>query len=396
MKSYVRNETSIVIRLICLILVSLAAGLFYYSIVLEENVLEVDNTTVATVYLGNKNTNEYQLVLTNRIVDFKREMNYTIIFQDYEYKINSNILNYDIERTVENIISNYMNSFVVTINEDSFGNILDDIENSLPQEIRDNILLDTLYDDIIKEAKVLTLEKIYYLSDYLSDELIETEIASTVITPVSNLSYPNIRLVDEIIIDSNSYFSLLSALEDENLNNEEMSMIGSAIKELVRHTNFKDLYSHSYEVLPEWAKVGANVRILEKNEYDLTFINPNEYNFVVKITPVDLDSIKFSLHSYPFTNSYKQEFFKIDTINYNVEVVDNPNLDLDEENVIVTETLTSFIYQKVVTEGVNGSVYEIYREITSLDGNKSYEILEREYYHPVNEVVEQKTVLKVG
>ena len=392
MKEWVRKSGYIYLSLSILILAVLFASAMVSLFWTEE---KASNTTVGTVYLGDKSAQDYEISLLLGISEWKEKANFRISYNEYERNIPLDIFEFDVDTTIFNLVENQKNLAIFSLSEPYFSEFKTDIEKYFGSVIYEALDVEKLFNDILYDAEKMSLQKTYTLYSYLNDELSKTSLN---ISKISNIRSYDINeivsLANEIHIPANERFSLLDTIGSVNLSNEQMSIIASGIQSVIMPTSFSGIISQQYLDLPIWSESGKNVRILQVSKIDFSFFNPIDTDYIVKIEKKGINTLEFELIGFPFISEFAIESVLDNEIAYQTEYVEDITIGPDTKNVIIIEQEFDTVYRVLEKEGQSGSLTIFYRTITHPDGSSETSSILQEFVNPQNRIYRQNTVDK--
>lgn len=327
----------------------------------------VDHTSIGFIYLGNFKEDQYGTVISREVDLWKDDADYRILYQDYSYIIDLNILDLDLDTTLLNIEKNQKNQAYFNLSNDQSIILRDEIETQFTLSLTSTFDMSSFVNDLLDDADNLKTLKVYELEAYLNPDLATTVLDHKTMSSITNTDVDTIiSQVTTINIAANERFSLLDQLGDLTLSNEQLSIIASGIQSVTMNTNFNGFIFEQNYTLPSWATSGQNVRILRINQFDLTFFNGFDFNYQITIQKINDTTLEFSLLGYPLITSYETApVFQV-AIPYQTIYIINETIDETTPGVIIIETDTEYTYHLLVQSGVAGYVTFYVRTETRL------------------------------
>ncbi len=392
---YFKHNIYFMISLITLSLSVMFAVVMLIALDLGES---VEETSVGFIYLGSYTEDQYSSVLTARVTQWQDTADYQLIYQGYELDVDLTLFDFNVNDTISNITTNKNNKAHFVLNAANEILLMNSIQENLTSNVFNAFEKDSFLEDLLTDMGSLNNRKVYQLKTYLEEGLKESAIHSIVIDQIefSDVNFI-VEKVESFEILAASKFSLLNTPELTNeLDNNQLSIIASALQKLTLETHFEGYVFSSHYILPVWAKPGMNVRILKVNQFDFSFYNRISENFTIEIEKVGEDSLEFTLKGYPYMTSYIASVDDSITIPYPIRYVENLLIDETTPGVIVTETDTEFTYEIITTPGITGQVISYYKTITPLNGSSTTLKIYDEQYPATPEIREQNIVIKGG
>lgn len=358
---------------------------------------DVEKTSVGFIYLGNFEPDQYETILSQRIQQWKNTADYKIIYQNNEYIIDITWFDFEIDETINQISVNQNNRAFFSLSTTNDSALKTELENTFTTSIVNQFAYQWFIDDLLEDMGSLKNRKVYQLIDYLDETASLHVISEKIVSSVDSEDVISIlENVTEIKIFENSRFSLLNYLKHTTLSNTQLSVIASAMQELMIETHFNGFIFEQNPTMPDWAEIGSNVRILKVNQFDFSFFNGLNHSYTIMLEKLTDTSIEFKLIGYPYITEYKATQNIEVIIPYQTIIIENEEIDDATPEVIVTETDTHFIYQVITQTGVDGFVVFFYRTIDPNQPNPLTLTLYNEQYLPIHEIIEQNIVEKVG
>ncbi|KGX93624.1 hypothetical protein N781_10555 [Pontibacillus halophilus JSM 076056 = DSM 19796] len=336
-----------------------------------------EGTAVGPVVLSGLTKSEANHLLTeesNRWIE-----SHPIEFEkkEEEFVIDKPEINFDIEQTLEQLQEGVSNPFVVTVGPSFISQLSSELEGDLVQ----SLTLDQLKSDLMRRAQQLKPEAISYsVYQYMesgTEELYE-EVARYEL-PISDDVQPSdvIAYLNGTRIKPNEPYSILNEVEGKEILNERaLNLVASGIYGAVLQTNFVIQQRHLSATLPDYAELGREASIRSDQAHDLVINNPNQSTYEVWVKR-DGEQLVVTLHGYPLPNDY------------DVQVTSKQ--DLKPRTVVQYSSTLAEGQSKLVNEGVDGVVVEVYRTIKDNGIILSEEFISEDYYPPTN-----RTILKYG
>ncbi len=356
-----------------------------------------DQTSVGHLYLGEYEQDQYGTILTQKINSWKIAADYKMTFQGYELPIDLDLFDFDVTTTVNQIVQNELNSAYFTLSEANQATLVSEISVQFTAFLASHFDFQQFLVDVNKDLSSLKSKKTYDFIDYLDPAIYDNELNSVDVTQINETDVDAIvDFFSQIDILAHERFSLLTALADYDLSNEQKSIIASAIEALSLNTSFSGYIFQQYTTLPSWAESGMNVRILQVSGTDFSFYNDMAYDFKIIVEKVGETTLRFKLLGIPYITSYSTEAVISNSVAYETLYVEDLSLNAATPNVVIVDTLTETTYTLLTQAGENGQVITFVRTITPLGGTPMDVVLFGEQVIPVNEIILEHVVSKVG
>lgn len=358
-----------------------------------------EGTSVGYIYLGGLDESEYQTVLVSKVASWKADAHYQVKFQGYTHEINLNRFLFDVSTTLSMLESGEKNQAYFTISENNRNNLIDELEATFTNTIINGLNFESFISHVFSDLGNLTTYKTYQLDDFLPDTLPTRPMNTAIITNLSNENFDALtgETVLTLIIQPKTRFSLLNTYQDTLYTNEQLSIIASGLQKLLRDSPMTNFIFNENPVLPAWAELGMNVRILRVNQYDFTFYNPLDYAVIVFVFPEDNNQLRFTLSTYPFLSSYTTSTVLLTSVPFQEINLEDDTVDENTLGVeIWDETDEEITYRVLISSGSNGSISAYVRTETFLSGDTEVIRLYEEETLPIPAVYHYYTYSKVG
>jgi hypothetical protein len=368
-----------------IIFVILAATIFvvwYMTLGYKIGTYDAD-TRLGSVYIGGLTEEEVVPRIDDKISYWFNDE--TIVFelkyQGYSYEFDRNLFLFDIEASLLFVDMGSINELVVYY-QGTDRSLVEQQITELPflANVIENVDLELLINDVLNDAKLMKSFSSKNIEDYLIDLEQSIELIG-----VSSFNTPEGVQIDQIIEDIEEVYPdgriIISEKElfditgpfGEIMNDADMSVLSSAMLELILSTNFIvnevhyepniDFAQYTIEDYPFYAR---NTHVNQIVDEGFSFYNPNESEYYFVINAVDDFSGTVSLYGLPFE--------------YDIDVQINKT----ELGYITQGTQNVDLLQN----GFNGVIIEVVRVTTDLDGNVVYnEVILFEFYPPIKEII---------
>jgi len=392
--SWIKRNLYLVITLSALLSSLLFASIMF---IVFQNQTRVDQTSVGFIYLGNKQTSEYADTLNLEVTIWKNSANYQVTFQEYAYRLDMSLFEFNLSATLSQIQRDRRNKAVFSITPENQNLLISEIANLLTAGNESVILKDQLIEDLLSDINELYSRKVYPMSSYVVSTYQESIIDQTTLSNISTTDADQImQYGSELVILQNKRFSLLNELGSTPLTNTQMSIIASGLLGVSGKVNFNGFLFEQNLSLPTWADYGKNVRILRVNQFDLTFFNQSQQNLKLEIERTSDTSLTFKLIGYPTITGYSFDTEIKIAIPFQTMILPLNTLDEHTPGVIIIETDTEITYKLLHQTGVLGSVL-FFNRTMSVPGEDPVVVrIYSEQYLPVDEIYYQHVVPKVG
>ncbi len=383
--------------IILILLISINIGMIVFTL---DSFLTSNNqgyTILGTISLTNYDQDEYVDVINEGLEEWEDIADYHILYQNIEYPFDLTFFDFNIYESINQIVEDDINPLVVEFNMTKQHQLNDELIDTFGEHIMNKVDTEQLYIDILRDAKIMERLSTYRLQDYMQNSEQQTLLNSFTASSDSVNHALILEEASSFTITQNKRFSLLDALRDSNLENRELSYIATQLMQLSINSHFTSYDFTPYLIdEPEFVQTFANAEVLSSLGQDFSFYNTYDYDLEVTITALNENELVFSLYGYPYVNTYEDETTIISTIPFSSTYITNEILTDTTPEIIIEETTTDYIYLLLVTEGVDGHVYEISRKITHPNGTITYQLLYYQQTRTTTAIYEQNIVAKEG
>lgn len=383
-----RKKIIYLVSLLSLVLVGVLIGIviFIYNNINKITTYSSD-TTIANISVGGLYYNEARSTLSQEAFNWQRTAKITLTYQKEAIaSVNPSIFSININRSIHELKDGQNNKLYVDIIQERYPNYFETLLADYVEKLQySQFDLERLQADLLRKVEKLNYMIEVDLGAYIagyedyrkSDESIIKSITLPNLTQNEMQSFLQrfTNLVPEqmIILPGKSQFSLLaynqSLIETHSygFNDQELSLIGTGIYELILYTNFQNIHKHISDDVrkkADYAKDGFEVLINTEAKKDFTFYNPNPMPYYIKITTIN-NQLTFELRGVPFLHE--------------IEIIGH-----DEKSVIPAEYIYSVNKDqiepiKIVQAGVDGFRIIIWRKTTVIVNDEEKVYLDKIY-----------------
>lgn len=390
---YFKRNIYFMISIITLFIAIVFAGTMFF-------VNDISNppssTVLGSIYLGAYEEDQYENVINNQINAFLNDVAYEISYQDSIYEIPLTLFDYDHDQTMASLNENKVNQAYFSITDENQLILEEQLELNFSNDVYLAINVEDLISQIKDDMGDMTSLKQYQLADYFIENTDQTDLNQETISNIDAEDVSQIDLlVDQIIINPNSRYSMLDNLGTLDLSNDQLSIISTGLLKVLAKSHMNGFMFNTNPVIPAWASIGYNVRILKVNQYDFSFFNSFDYTYYINIEQTSTTSLSFSLTGVPYVDTYNVEIEDKISIPRDTIYYDNDLLDENTPDVIITETDTEITYLLLIEDGHDGNIYYINRIVTDVFGTTTQYKLYEEQYDSQSRIYDQ-LIVEIG
>jgi len=359
--------------------------------------LAIDETSVGSVYLGNRPASDYPTYLERRISEWRADASYGLSFQGYVYDIDLGDLTFDVEETVSGIVRGVDNPAVFTIDVSSRDALTDELAAVFSDGVLDHFDADSFFSDLLSDVARLYRIRNYRLDDYLSAASAETVLTTVVVDGLDEADVASIVAAGgTYAIDPSARFSLLDATEESGLANEPLSILASAMQRSVEDVRFTSFLYRSWPTPPAWAEIGRNVRILRVVGLDFSFYNPMDFGYRFVVSAPTGTSLSVALVGYPSVETIDSEWDLTAVVPFATEIVEDDAIDGSTPGVIILDSDEATTYRVLVRAGTDGAIWFLNRTVTAPGGDPYVERVAIDERPAVAAIYRERVVPKGG
>lgn len=357
------------------------SGTLVHSIWFEEERFEAE-TKIANMDISDLNQEEATLELQQEVEEWKE--NHSIEFRWFDKKMAYSVgnLNFLVDESIEEMMkSEELNdSLIVSGVESDLLTVLDKFE--FYSDVSRVVFLEDLLDDLEKEVSTLPNKDIIInIHDYVFDNQVKQQqtIYSTTRSFDSTLLEELIAILPRITIEADSRFSLMESVDEaivELLTDKSLSVLASAIYEVLLHSNFSLIERVQSDVINDDVPVGFDVK-MDHEQNDLVFKNPNPIDYQLEFRYENNQlSVEFVGEEFPYFIS----------------------VDVEDQESVRPRTIVQYSENlrkgssRVVDSGKDGLNYQLVRLMTNpLDDESWTEQMAQDYYPPMHRIEMRST-----
>ncbi|MCQ6273513.1 G5 domain-containing protein [Bacillus sp. V3B] len=349
-------------------------GVVAYDTIMNKSDSFDEGTFVGSVNVSGTTKSEALQMVDEQLVSWLNKTEIQVQYKEKKILFDLYSIAFDVQESVDRAIEGQKNN--VLVYSDEIEMMLSKIS---PSNQKVDFDLEKVEEEILGKASMLQTGKYklrleeFVLNNGAANDYgtIEATVEAGLSDPVRNM----LENIGEVEIAPMSEFSLLAQLEQSGIqyNSAKMlSIMASAIYEVVLQTNFSIIERHISESLPGYAKLGYEAKINPERNIDLVFFNPNDSTYKLQFDWNDHDLV-VSLTGTSFLYEYK--------------VVEKEKETFQPKTIVQFNSQLSSGEQSVKTEGKDGLLIRIYRETYDEKGKRiKNERISEDFYAPIHQV----------
>ncbi|WP_078545317.1 G5 domain-containing protein [Litchfieldia alkalitelluris] len=360
----------ILVSCVAFIFVFSQIGTMTYSAVASGDKFETGTKIGSVNVEGLSNAEAFKLV-ESEVNSWLAVGDITISFgHDTGSVLKNDSLQFYVKESIEAAKHGMDNPLIVTYKESSLNQAIETSSNKKMNSFQENQLIQKLLSD----AAMLTTGQIELdlLSFLVVGEQIVVSEAEIPLETASAELTKWVKDIKEVSLEPHGSFSVLNIIEENGFeaSDETLSIVGTAIYEVILPTNIDIVERHLSEHLPTYAKLGYEARV-ENDSKDLMLYNTNPFEYKVTFKLTD-KGLKTELVGPELPHKYRVELGEVEEVK--------------PKTIKQYDSKLSFGSKVVKVEGENGTLLNVTRITTK--GKKTEETsISDDYYRPVHKVV---------
>lgn len=331
-----------------------------------------DGTSIGAVDISGKTPNEAAKLVDDQLTKWLAETVIGISFKEKTVQLDNVFFQFEVVRSVEEAIEGERNEVRVHIDKDPF---VDFLYMNFPTAVSE-IDAEKLISELLTAANYLEIgEYGVELEKAMPKDANQEEVLNEASAEASDMWSGNLADQFTINIPARSQFSLLGFLKENGLENEsadELSVLATAIYQVILPSNFSILERHISNEKPDYASLGFEARVNPEKNMDLAFANNNDSAFRIEwqydagILDVTLLGSPL-LYQYPITTKDERNFAP--------------------KTIKRIDPLLSPGEVRVQNDGKDGALIKVVRQVYDETGVfLTEEVVSEDYYPPVHRV----------
>jgi len=311
--------------------------------------------------------------LASNYEDLQSNFSGQLIYQDKVAEIPVEIIEYDVDSTLEQMVRGAENPIYAKVSKDGLRTILSQQFSSIvfsDEDVTEIALsVENELENGIMPARI-------YISDSLNENIPSTQVSSSSIK-IPEVSSAVQKVMDSLNgteIHSFSTFSLLDYIKANNfgyISNDDLTLIASLLYTTILKTNFIVDERNIGVRLHKDVALGYEAAINQELSIDFMFTNPNKTTFTLQ-TNESSNVLTVSLLGMPFIYTY--------------EVNASPVTYYNPRKVIQFSAFVSSGSIEVLEEGISGHEVNIIKSIFEGTNEILNNEVSEDYYGPVHRI----------
>lgn len=400
-----KGITKNVYALVTLVLFAISVLFLVLVVSLYSKSTAVDGTTVGSIYIGDKESREAKKeVLLSDVADWKKDVYYTIQFQNVEMVIGYTdeemgsdtvakkdrltILDFDVEETLDKLTLDTKNLAYFKENTANIELFKERIAYVFGLDAFNNLDFTKLMSDIVKNARnmatiaVFDLGKDGYMLDGFANSVVNSITLQNVTTEAIDAiveAYPEIEIKPQEDTENKLGFSAVKFFQGTKLSNDKLNIIATGLAAVVQKSSFTVTVKNQDIFIRDYAYNGMTARINVKDGTDLKIINPETTTYYVKTYKVSDTELRFDLVGCKFINTYEVEIIE-ELVSPLPDKEYNNGLKFGVDGMIIDEE--QGIYYYVFDEGSQSKIISYIKVSTNVHGEvtRTNIYLKQEFY----------------
>jgi hypothetical protein len=331
-----------------------------------------DGTTIGDLDVSGKSEEETMNLLEQKYMNWTKEATMELQYGEMAASIDLNEFQLDAKQTIGSIRDGQKNTAFIAAEKQQ---VIKQVNLLFPQVATNELDIDKLTQDLNqtaslfeKDAHSFNLYENYLLasqSTELNTAIIElNEIPKELLTVIEK--DPKIELKNE------ASFSLLEWVKAHNVQDPyTLDVLATGIYQAILPTNFSIIERNISSSLPEFTTLGFEAKVNADRNVNLILANPNKTTYTLALQ-LQGDKLVVTLTGQKFAYNYK------------ISTKDEQKLKF--KTIVQYSPLLLPGKTKVQTQGVEGQVIKVYRDIYQGGAFIKSELISEDYYPPSYQV----------
>lgn len=363
------------------------AGTAAYNAVFESEDLYPEGTKIGTVNISGLTKEEAANKVLKTVEDWKLNSRITLQYQKKSEKLATENVQFQIVESLSAAKAGEQNPILALINGEAVNGVLDKLGAE-----REALDLDQLNSDLRQGIESLEQQEFAFdLSSYLRKSKETGVVSATEVKGIKDMEGLNklIKQAPFIEINPQDEFSLLEFVKEKNVkvSDETLSIFATALYKTILPTNFEVAERYTSSILPSYAKVGEEARVIQ-GKMDFSFYNPNLEPYKIELKALK-DGLSASMQGLEFLQKYEFKITDVQTFK--------------PKTIVKFQSTPVPGYVNVTEEGKPGTLGKVTRLVKDKQGKVvETSVLTEDFYPPVhrieihNLIVRENTETKPG
>ncbi|WP_026572294.1 G5 domain-containing protein [Bacillus sp. UNC438CL73TsuS30] len=334
-----------------------------------------NGTTIGGIDISGKSQSEVVDLLNNHYTDWLKNSKVNLQYTEKIAPFDLKDYKFDSATTISSIKDGQSNSLFVTIDK---AQVEEQLQINFPQVNSKDIDVDKLTKSLSDTASKLEVGTFNFnlYNDYLlagtheKNAVISKEILKLTDVPVDLPDLVN--QISKIEIHGQSTFSILEFAKKHHIENfSSLNIMVTGFYQSILPTNFLIVERNISSKLPSYATLGNEARVGVKTNSDLIIENPNQGNF----------TLEYKLDDKRLIVTLKGERFM-----YSYKISKKNKQDLKPKTILQYSPLLLAGQSKIQTQGKNGHMVKVYREVYEGEKLVKTNLISDDYYPPIFQV----------
>jgi hypothetical protein len=332
-------------------------------------------TTIGTLDISDKTKEEAVNLLEEKYVEWVKEIAFEMQYGDKTALFDVNLFELDSNATIAAINDGQKNTATITVDKTIVSEHLKGLFPLLKTEDMDWEKLTQTLNQTASLFESGAHSYILYPDYLLVDRIQNDTVISEAVVQMDNAPGELLSIVNQtptIEIAADGTFSLLAFAETNKLTDTQtLNILATGIYQAVLASNFEIVERNLSTSLPSYAKLGFEAMINQEKKADLVVNNPNKGNYFLEIQ-LDNNQLKVTL--------------KGQKLLYNYKLTSKDEQKLSPKTIIQYSTSVKPGKTKVETNGADGLIIKISRDIYQDSQFIKSDFISEDYYPAVYKV----------
>ncbi|ETI70299.1 G5 domain-containing protein [Neobacillus vireti] len=335
-------------------------------------------TTIGPLDVSGKTKGEAVSMLEEKYVDWLRDTSIELKYGEITFSLDLNQFHLDSKQTIDSIKEGQTNPVNIIITN---SQVKEQLQLLFPQLEASTFDITKLTSSLNAQASLFESgEHSFNLGNdfLLANQTKEDTVLSDAIVAMKEVPDDLATIIENnptIEIQEESTFSLLDFAKKHKIgNSSSLNIIATGIYQAILPSDFLIVERNISSSLPDYATLGFEAKVNQNEHVDFVIANPIKEKYILELQ-LENDKLKVILKGKKFLNNYK--------------------INKKDEQSLKPKTIVQYSPQllpgktKIQTQGADGQIVKVYREIYQGNQFIKSELISEDYYPPIYQVIVQ-------
>jgi hypothetical protein len=334
-----------------------------------------DGTTIGALDVSGKTKDEARSLLEKRHATWIKDTSIELIYGEKVAPTDLIQFHLDAQQTVDSIKDGQKNPAYIIIDK---SQVEEQLQIQFPQLKASDFDLEKLTASLNEKAALFesgSFDLNLYNDFLLANHTKKDAVINVAVVDLNEVPEDLQALIEKypiINIEEESTFSLLEFAKKQKIGESAtLNILATGIYQAILPSNFSIEERNIGNALPEYSSIGFEAKVNQSKKSDLVIANPNKAKYILELQ-LDNDQLKVTLKGERFL--------------YNYQISTKDDQKLKSKTIVQYSPLLLSGKTKVQTEGAEGQIVKIYRDIYQENQLMKSELISEDYYPPVYRV----------